>query len=203
MAKKTKRKANSAPLIVKEPTIAAGIRIRLAALVYDSLLLMALWMVVSAPLVIMATDTSAAAQHELKPLSAEFRYFVLFPSLTFVTWLFYAYFWRRNGQTLGMQTWNLRLINHSGNPISFKQSLIRFLAASLFPTLCGLITLRIWPSPSAFLISISFGFLANYLWAYRNPYRLAFHDLLSHSHVIKAPLDLAKKRSFWGWFSEK
>lgn len=44
---------------------------------------------------------------------------------------FYAYFWVKAGQTIGMKAWRLRVQNSDGSNISFTQSLIR-MATSAF-----------------------------------------------------------------------
>ncbi|WP_372964051.1 RDD family protein [Marinobacter sp.] len=56
------------------------------------------------------------------------------PGLTFllflVLYLFFAYFWTHNGQTLGMQVWRIRIENLDGTSVSWTQSLLRYGTAS-------------------------------------------------------------------------
>lgn len=56
------------------------------------------------------------------------------PGLTFVLflvmYLFFAYFWTRIGQTLGMQVWRIRIENLDGSTVSWSQALRRYLAAA-------------------------------------------------------------------------
>lgn len=56
------------------------------------------------------------------------------PGLTFtlflIMYLFFAYFWTRAGQTLGMQVWRIRIENLDGSTISWTQALIRYVTAS-------------------------------------------------------------------------
>ncbi|MBI42026.1 RDD family protein [Marinobacter lutaoensis] len=56
------------------------------------------------------------------------------PGLTFVLflvlYLFFAYFWTRIGQTLGMQVWRIRIENLDGTAVSWTQALIRYVTAS-------------------------------------------------------------------------
>jgi uncharacterized RDD family membrane protein YckC len=47
-----------------------------------------------------------------------------------------------------------------------------------------------------------FGFIANYLWAWVNGKRLAWHDQLSATVVIRVPVDPRTKRGVLGWFSK-
>jgi len=51
--------------------------------------------------------------------------------LSFVIIGFYAYFWSKAGQTIGMKAWRLRVQNSDGSNITFTQSLIR-MATSAF-----------------------------------------------------------------------
>lgn len=52
------------------------------------------------------------------------------PGLTFVLflvlYLFFAYFWTRIGQTLGMQVWRIRIENLDGTSVSWTQALLRY-----------------------------------------------------------------------------
>src|SRR5690554_3925811 len=56
------------------------------------------------------------------------------PGLTFalflVLYIFFAYFWTRVGQTLGMQVWRVRIENLDGTSVSWTQSLLRYGTAS-------------------------------------------------------------------------
>jgi uncharacterized RDD family membrane protein YckC len=56
------------------------------------------------------------------------------PGLTFVLflvmYLFFAYFWTRIGQTLGMQVWRIRIENLDGSSVSWSQALRRYLTAA-------------------------------------------------------------------------
>lgn len=56
------------------------------------------------------------------------------PGLTFVLflvmYLFFAYFWTRIGQTLGMQVWRVRIQNLDGCSVSWSQALRRYVTAA-------------------------------------------------------------------------
>ncbi|MFW5824120.1 MAG: RDD family protein [Marinobacter sp.] len=63
------------------------------------------------------------------------------PALTFTLfltlYLFFAYFWTRLGQTLGMQVWRIRIENLNGSSVSWTQALLRYgtAAAAIFVAL--------------------------------------------------------------------
>ncbi|GGX94390.1 hypothetical protein GCM10007160_22520 [Litchfieldella qijiaojingensis] len=94
----------------------AGLARRLAAMVYDLFLLVAIWMLMG--FVAVALNRGEANETPL------------FHSLLFVaTFAFFAFFWMRAGMTLGMQAWRLRVQTTDGMSITLVQSLLRFLAA--------------------------------------------------------------------------
>lgn len=181
----------------------AGLRLRLAALLYDGLLLLALWFLASALLIPLLTSAEAARQHEITVIAAPLRQLLLFPLLVLLTWLFYGYFWTRAGQTLGMQTWRLQLRRADGTRPRWRDAWARCAAACLLPVLSALLAQALWPQPAAVLLSMMLGFLANYLWRYGNPERLCWHDQLSATRVWRLPPGPASQRRFLAWFSEQ
>lgn len=98
---------------------------RLAALVYDTLLLAAFWMAATG-LWVAARGDAVPAGHPL------FRLYLLA-----VTFAFLGGFWVHAGRTLGMQAWRLRLVAADGGPVTWATALARFLAAGLSLLLLG------------------------------------------------------------------
>ncbi len=94
----------------------AGLLRRLMAMVYDALVLLAVWMLVG--FVAVALNGGEANESPL-----------FHSTLFVVTFAFFAYFWMRAGMTLGMQAWRLRVQDLDGRSVSLQQSLIRFLVA--------------------------------------------------------------------------
>ncbi|HHJ12996.1 MAG TPA: RDD family protein [Gammaproteobacteria bacterium] len=104
----------SGPAVTGRP---AGLLRRLAALVYDSLLLLAVWFVLTATLL---------------PLTGgeAIRHNPFYTSLLFLAGVgFYGWFWSHGGQTLGMRSWHLQLRNLRPGPVSPWQILLRALVA--------------------------------------------------------------------------
>lgn len=206
MAKSRKQKA-ALPTVPSEETRApvelAGIRVRLACLVYDGLLILALNAVVGAILIGIATpDTAPGAPLQASVLPGDFRQMILFPAMVLMTWLFYGYFWRQSGQTLGMQTWRLRVIRPDGSLPGWGDAFGRCAAAMILPSVCGLAAYVLYRSPTLFLFSVLFGFLGNYLWAVTFGRGAAWHDMLSRTVVIRVPKDSGPTRGRLGWFSK-
>lgn len=94
----------------------AGLLRRLAAMVYDTLVLFAVWMLVGFGAV--ALNGGEANESPL-----------FHSVLLVVTFVFFAFFWMRAGMTLGMQAWRLRVQSIDGRTLSLRQSLVRFVAA--------------------------------------------------------------------------
>lgn len=94
----------------------AGLWRRLVAMVYDTLVLMAVWMLVG--FIAVALNGGEASESPL-----------FHSALLLVTFAFFAFFWLRGGMTLGMQAWRLRVQTEDGRPITLVQCLVRFIAA--------------------------------------------------------------------------
>lgn len=94
----------------------AGLPRRLAAMVYDALILMAVWML--AGFIGVALNDGEANESPL------FRSVLLV-----VTFAFFAFFWMRAGMTLGMQAWRLRVQSVDGRALTLTQCLVRFVVA--------------------------------------------------------------------------
>ncbi|HBK17477.1 MAG: RDD family protein [Gammaproteobacteria bacterium TMED134] len=112
----------------------AGLLRRLGAMLYDGLLLLAIFFATG---FIWVIPTGQAASGPL---------FQLILLLEIV--LFYGYCWYRTGETLGMRAWRLRLVNDQGLPASLKQIGVRLLVAPISMGCFGLGYLWIYVSPS-------------------------------------------------------
>ncbi len=133
----------------------AGLARRLGAVLYDSLLLTALLMLVSFVYVPLIGRLVPPAIN--RPL-----YQLL---LLAVSYAYFAGFWVRGGQTLGLRTWKLRLVGRDGGSVTWTRATWRFLAA-MFSWLC-----------------LGLGFL----WVIVDPEKLAWHDRLSNTRLIRLP----------------
>jgi uncharacterized RDD family membrane protein YckC len=98
----------------------AGLLRRLAGVVYDSLLLVALWMVATGLWLLAAGGRPPADGDPL------FQLYLLV-----IAFLFFGGFWIRGGRTLGMQAWRMRVVSADGRALTWRQAAIRFFAAIL------------------------------------------------------------------------
>ncbi len=137
----------------KTPTAAtpAGLLRRTGALCYDALLLLALWMMTLLPFVIANNEATSA-------------WWV--PVVFYLEAAgYYTYSWLKSGQTLGMRTWQLKLVNEQGTLIDFKAALLRLLIAPLSLAACGL----------------------GYFALYWGTAQQTWHDRASLSYVVRLP----------------
>lgn len=86
---------------------------RTAAFLYDCLLLIALFFIITA--ISIAFNDGQAIQHFMFKLV-----------LLVVAFIFFDWFWRHGGQTLGMRAWRIKLQSNNSASLSLKQSAIRF-----------------------------------------------------------------------------
>lgn len=91
---------------------------RLAAALYDLLLVLALWFAVGFAALPFTGGEAVATGH---PGFALLLYLL--------TALFYLGFWTHGGQTLGMRAWRLQLRREGGGPVDLPRALLRLLLA--------------------------------------------------------------------------
>ena len=77
--------------------------------------------------------------------------------------LFYWIFWRRGGQTLGMQAWRIKLVSNQGGQLTTPQIALRLVGALLSGLILGI------------------------LWKYLDRDGYYWHDRLSKTHLILLP----------------
>lgn len=122
----------------------AGLIRRLAAMLYDWLILVALWMTaMGLALVLVALLNSIgvislANYTDHADFITQHKVWFQIYSVLWFFW-FYLYFWYKGGQTLGMRAWRMLLLTQDNTAISFKQALLRAVTA-----LFGIGNLWLW-----------------------------------------------------------
>ena len=137
----------------------AGFGRRLAALIYDALLLAALLMIFTAGALFF---THGAA---VVPETAGAWVYLYRTGLVLVIAGYYVLNWLRSGETLGMRAWHLRVVADSGKPLTLKAAVLRLVFGVLA-----------W-APAALGV----------LWLYLDPEHLAIQDRLSKTRVVRLP----------------
>jgi len=98
-----------------------GLLRRMAAIVYDALLNLALWIIVA--LVFIGFNKGEAIEtYQNLPLQV---------ALAIVSYTFFVGYWTRVGRTLGMQSWGLQLETPDGGKPTLLTASVRFFAAIL------------------------------------------------------------------------
>lgn len=114
----------------------AGFARRLAAIIYDVLILCALIMLAAGLAMFFVQVLVWSALISLLPgqdiaayITSGWRRWLYFVYLLSVILGFYVYFWCKAGQTLGMRAWRLLVVSQSGEPLTALQALSRALLA--------------------------------------------------------------------------
>lgn len=116
----------------------AGFFRRLAAMVYDGLIAVAVGLL--AALVITSIITALLENNLLSKQGYEHVSDLIQNSLPYtiiiqawvLLWVagFFLWFWRNGGQTLGMRAWRLRIFNlHADKPIGYRRLILRLIAS--------------------------------------------------------------------------
>jgi len=108
------------------PLLRASFFRRLAAMIYDSLLILAVLMLATAFVLPLARN-DAISTHNL-------LYKIYLISITFC---FYAGFWIYRGQTLGMMAWRIRIQRQDGGKLRIRDAVLRFVWAVPSLAFCG------------------------------------------------------------------
>lgn len=144
--------------------LSAPIWRRLAALVYDLFILLAISFAYGAAATAIAVGVTGG-QHE--------NYQPMFDSVLFLMgWIaclcgFYCWFWHKSGQTIGMKTWKIQLVSNATAPlqsggVTWYQCILRCVIAPPSILLCGL----------------------GFWFALLDPQRRTLHDRLSQTAVV-------------------
>ncbi|MGF1527184.1 MAG: RDD family protein [Candidatus Competibacterales bacterium] len=124
----------------------AGVGRRLGALLYDGLLLLAVWIAASGLALAalglvgqLSSPTGDAGPPLAGPLYQSY--------LVCITFGFYGFFWTHGGQTLGMRSWKIRVCGPGDSPVTWRRALQRFLAGLLAVMCLGLGLWWVWWDP--------------------------------------------------------
>jgi uncharacterized RDD family membrane protein YckC len=98
-----------------------GLMRRIAAMLYDSLLVVALLFLATTPFIAWYGGEAVEPGENL-------LYQLVLSAVLFG---FYVGFWKHRGRTLGMQSWGLQLESQDGQPLKMQQLVIRFFASIL------------------------------------------------------------------------
>lgn len=104
----------------------ASFLVRIAAMIYESLLVTAVVFVAAFLVIPVVGEMHAPWQRHL------FQVYILG-----VLFSYFSAFWLRSGQTLAMKTWRIRLVRKNGDRLNIRQAVLRFFLALLGLLLAG------------------------------------------------------------------
>jgi len=137
----------------------AGLLRRLAAMVYDGLLVLALLMIVTA--CFLPFTGGEAVRWRTFPLLT----LLYWPLLAGAVIVYFGMPWTERGQTLGMASWRIRVQRDDGYLLTWRDVVVRLGASVLSWVPAGL----------------------GWVWVFFDGERRAWHDRLSRSRVVLLP----------------
>ena len=161
----------------------AGLGRRVAALLYELLLLVAIVFAAGFLLLPLVTPGRAGAAAALTVPALPERV-ALFCLLFGIMAAYFVWCWSNGRRTLPMKTWRLRLVLTDGHPVPVKVALARYLATWIGPVL----------ALGAYAVLQPYGFGAhaawlvafNFLCAFVDPERQFLHDRIAGTRIIVA-----------------
>ncbi|MDI1363044.1 RDD family protein [Methylotenera sp.] len=125
-----------------------------ACLIYEMLVVIALSLAATAIFVLLLGEATIGIKRYLLQLF-----------LWLTAGVYFVWCWHRKGQTLAMQTWQLKLLNQKAQLLPLKAAIVRYLLASLSLMVFGL----------------------GFLWVIVDRDRLFLHDRLLKNKITYAP----------------
>ena len=125
---------------------------RLLSLAYEALMLAVVWLAGGLAFIALAKG--------MEPVLARpvFQVFLLLLAGTYFVWQ-----WRLGGQTLPMKTWRIRLVTLTGEPLTLRHAVYRFVLATAGILLLG----------------------SGVIWAFFDRDRQFLHDRLAGTRIVK------------------
>jgi len=100
---------------------------RMLIIIYESILLFAVYMLVGTPPTILFQITPEQT----------FKFALYWLYILSMFFIYFGYCWTKSGQTLAMKAWRCKVSNQDGSKISWSQAFKRYLFAMISWGLCG------------------------------------------------------------------
>jgi len=165
---------NPAPAPPAEALATPGLVRRLAAFVYEGVLLFGVLMIAG------YLYSSLTQQHHALQGHTGLQAF-----LFVVLAIYFVWFWSHGGQTVAMRAWHLRLVTHDGQPVSQPRAALRYLASWVWfvPALAAAWLAELHSAAQIFAL-MAVGVIAYALLARLNPQRQFWHDALCGTRLV-------------------
>ncbi len=156
-------------------TATPSLRRRLAAFVYEGVLLFGVLMLAA-----LAYGLATQQRHALVGMHG------LQAFLFLVLGLYFGWFWSHGGQTVAMKTWHIRVQTKHGQPVSAARAALRYLWSWLW-FVPALLASYLWGvrSGGTVALTLALGVLVYAVSTRLNPQRQYWHDLLSGTRLVQ------------------
>lgn len=154
--------------------VAPGLARRLAAFVYEGVLLFGVVMIAG------YLYSSLTQQRHALQGKAGLQAF-----LFMVLAIYFVWFWSRSGQTVAMKAWHIRLVTAQGQAVTQARALARYLLCWLWflPALV-MVHLAQLQGSLAYAVSLIVGVLAYAALAWLRPDRQFWHDVVCGTRLV-------------------
>ncbi|MGY0565328.1 MAG: RDD family protein [Paraglaciecola chathamensis] len=117
----------------------AGFFRRLAAIIYDILVAVAVGMCAAMVMLVamlLLVENNVLNNHGYEHFSDLIQHAPVYQYILqgwVATWViaFFLWFWRNGGQTIGMRAWRLRIVSTNENPLTYTRAFVRMLTSFL------------------------------------------------------------------------
>jgi uncharacterized RDD family membrane protein YckC len=153
---------------------APHVRRRLAACVYEGILLFGVVMIGA-----YLYDTLTQHRHALEGRTG------LQVFLFLLLGVYFVWFWTHGGQTIAMKTWHIRVVNGQGLPVGQGQAFMRYICAWLW-FVPALVFAHVWglSTAAAMFTVLGGGVLVYALLALIHPQKQFMHDVICGTRLI-------------------
>jgi uncharacterized RDD family membrane protein YckC len=170
---------------MSSPELAAGampapsLRRRMAAFVYEGVLLFGVLMIAG-----YLYSSLTQQRHALLGRSG------LQAFLFIVLGIYFTWFWSHGGQTVAMKAWHIRLVGSDGRPVSQRRAMLRYLASWIwFVPALAVVWFAGLHSLAAINAAVATGVVAFAALSWLHPSRQFWHDVLCGTRLVHAPGD--------------
>lgn len=108
--------------------------------------------------------------------------------------IYFGWFWQK-GYTIAMKTWKIKVVHHSGAPLTQTQAVIRYLLSWMWFLPALLIAYFLPHTGGAITLVLCIWILCYALLSYLLPQRQFLHDILAGSRLIHFELPEKPKKS--------
>ena len=156
---------------------------RLAAVLYEALLLTAVLFIVNFLLLPLISPEKALVAHSLTLPDLPARV-ILFCAMFGVAAIYFVWCWTGGRRTLPMKTWRMRLVDRDAASPTYKTAFVRYLAAWIGPALALVTYVFLRPLDLGGVAAVPLAL--NYLAAFVDPEKQFLHDRIAGTRIVQS-----------------